>query len=73
MANTGVLADAIEQVSLIQTESDDWIDSILEERRPRKRVKPTAEQQRGKLEEEFLTPSHKFSTEWLNKLQQYVW
>lgn len=66
------LAENIRQVSLLETESDDWIDGILDQRRPRKRVKPTETEIRNKLEEQFLTPSHNFSTEWLNKLQQYV-
>jgi antiviral helicase SKI2 len=72
MAVPEVLVDTINQLSLLETESDNWIDGILEERRPRKRVKPTDDERRTQLEEEFLTPSHAFSTEWLNKLQQYV-
>lgn len=70
--SSSVLANAIAQVSLLETTSDDWIDSILDERRPRKRVKPSEAEQRTKLEQDFLTPSPTFSTEWLNKLQQLV-
>ena len=69
---TSELSAAIAQVSLLEPAADDWIDSILDERRPRKRVKPTETQQRTQLEHDFLTPSPTFSTEWLNKLQQCV-
>jgi len=72
MTNPEVLAEAIKQVSLLETGPDSWIDSVLEDRRPRKRVKPTDDDQRSQLEAEFLAPSHTFSTEWLNQLQQYV-
>jgi len=70
--NPEMVAEAIKQVSLLEVESDTWIDSILEDRRPRKRVKPTDDDQKAQLEAEFLAPSHTFSTEWLNKLQQWV-
>lgn len=49
---------------------DEWIDSILEEQRPRKRVKQSEEALKKELELKYLTPSSKFSPEWLNKLQQ---
>ena len=49
---------------------DDWIDHILDEPRPRKRVKPDPEDIKHELEKKYLTPSLSFSTEWLNKLQQ---
>ena len=71
MANSEALQRAIQQVSSLDIESDGWIDSILDERRPRKRVEPTDDELRAQLEEEFLAPSHTFSTEWLNKLQRY--
>lgn len=71
MASSEVLQHAIQQVSSLDIESDSWIDSILNERRPRKRVKPTDDERRAQLEEEFLAPSHTFSIEWLNKLQRY--
>jgi antiviral helicase SKI2 len=68
------LASALERVHLASSTSDgaedDWIDHILEERRPRKRVKQDQEQLRRHLEQEYLTPSTSFSTEWLNRLQQ---
>jgi antiviral helicase SKI2 len=55
----------------IDSKSDDWIDSVLEEQRPRKRIKQDKEALKLHLEQKYLTPSASFSTEWLNKLQQY--
>jgi hypothetical protein len=72
MPTSETIAEAMKQVSLLDLESDNWIDSVLDERRPRKRAKPTEDELRKQLEEDFLTPSHAFSTEWLNKLQQYI-
>jgi antiviral helicase SKI2 len=72
MTTADTLSKAIKQVSELELESDNWIDNILDERRPRKRVKPTDEEHCAQLEKEFLTPSTTFSTEWLNKLQQYA-
>jgi antiviral helicase SKI2 len=56
---------------LIDSKPDDWIDSVLEEQRPRKRIKQDREALKLYLEQKYLTPSASFSTEWLNKLQQY--
>lgn len=53
-----------------QSEQKDWIDSILDEQRPRKRAKATRHQLQQQIHDEFLTPSPSFSTEWLNRLQQ---
>jgi antiviral helicase SKI2 len=50
--------------------ADDWIDHVLEEQRPRKRVKQDEEQFKRHLEKNYLTPSSSFSPEWLNRLQQ---
>lgn len=56
--------------SSLDDKEDDWIDSILNEQRPRKRVKQDPAELRAHLEKKFLTPSASFSTAWLNKLQQ---
>ena len=41
--------------------------------RPRKRMRPmNPDEARNQVLDEFLTPDPAFSTEWLNKLQQYV-
>lgn len=39
---------------------------------PRKREVQSDEELKAELEKEFLNPSPRFSTPWLNKLQQYV-
>ncbi len=49
-----------------------FIDPILEERRPRKRARKSENDLKKELEQEFLTPSTVFGSDWLNKLQQYV-
>ncbi|EPE35389.1 P-loop containing nucleoside triphosphate hydrolase [Glarea lozoyensis ATCC 20868] len=68
------LVDSLERVHLDSNPgddtTDDWIDSILDSQRPRKRVKQDPEDLKRSLEEKYLTPSTSFSTEWLNKLQQ---
>jgi antiviral helicase SKI2 len=70
------LVESLERVHLDSNSgddtADDWIDSILDSQRPRKRVKQDPEELKRSLEEKYLTPSTSFSTEWLNKLQQYV-
>jgi hypothetical protein len=53
-----------------QPDSDDWIDSILDEQRPRKRMKQEPEDLKLELEQKYLAPSTTFSNAWLNKLQQ---
>ncbi|KAK0105261.1 hypothetical protein ONS95_004351 [Cadophora gregata] len=68
------LVSALEKVHLSNTvaddTADDWIDSILEEQRPRKRIKQSPDDLKRELEEKYLTPSTSFSAAWLNKLQQ---
>jgi antiviral helicase SKI2 len=67
------LLSALERVQLSSTDADvadDWIDSILDQQRPRKRIKPDWEALKLELEEKYLTPSASFSPEWLNRLQQ---
>ena len=50
---------------------DNWItEDAAEQRRPWKREQQSAEDLKRELEHEFLTPSAKFSPEWLNRLQQ---
>lgn len=71
---TDGLVNALERVHLSSTAADetadDWIDSILEEQRPRKRIKQSPEDLKRELEEKYLAPSTSFSADWLNKLQQ---
>jgi antiviral helicase SKI2 len=49
---------------------DDWIDNVLDEQRPQKRVKQNPVDLKHELERKYLTPATSFSTEWLNRLQQ---
>lgn len=71
MAPADSLISVIQNLSCADSRGDDgWIDSILDERQPRKRVKPDDGELRKQLENDFLAPSHVFSPEWLNKLQQ---
>lgn len=67
------LTSALESVHLVRQEhvngDKDFIDSILHEQRPRKRTKQSNDELKHDLEAKFLSPSTKFSTEWLNRLQ----
>ncbi|RYP77493.1 hypothetical protein DL771_001066 [Monosporascus sp. 5C6A] len=58
------------QLTNEQAGADFNIDDILFQQRPRKRVKQDPTELKAELERKFLTPSHKFSNEWLNRLQQ---
>lgn len=49
---------------------DAWIDTVLDEQRPPKRIKQDHEELERELEQKYLAPSTTFSTKWLNKLQQ---
>ena len=40
--------------------------------RPRPKVKKNLQNLKSELEEEFLTPSSRFSSDWLNRLQRSV-
>ncbi|KAI1359257.1 DSHCT domain-containing protein [Xylaria arbuscula] len=65
------LAGAMEQLRLIDASADNFnIDDILFQQRPRKRVKQDPAALKAHLEHKYLTPSNKFSAEWLNRLQQ---
>lgn len=48
----------------------EWIDSILDQQRPRKRARKSQDDIRENLEKDFLTPSTAFSAPWLDQLQQ---
>jgi hypothetical protein len=45
---------------------------MVEDVQPRKQAHQTSEELLAELENEFLTPSDKFNTKWLNSLQKYV-
>lgn len=44
----------------------------FENHRPRKRTRQNEDDLKAELETEFLTPSARFSPEWLNRLQKLV-
>lgn len=66
------LAEHLEELCLSagNTSSPDWIDSFANEQRPPKRQRKTKDDIKKELENEFLTPSRSFNTQWLNRLQQ---
>ncbi|KAL7621649.1 Antiviral helicase ski2 [Parahypoxylon ruwenzoriense] len=64
------LVEAIQKLHISNTRDDYAIDDILFQQGPRKRFKRDPTALKAELEQKFLTPSNKFSTEWLNRLQQ---
>ncbi|KAH0543677.1 hypothetical protein FGG08_001992 [Glutinoglossum americanum] len=65
------LSDALEGIQAVSEAYDGWIDAVLDSHTPRKRIDTSKDALRKRLEQEFLTPSTTFSSEWLNKLQQH--
>ncbi|KAK4998454.1 Antiviral helicase ski2 [Elasticomyces elasticus] len=53
-----------------ETRDAGWIDTLLDQERPRKRVRRSREEIRTSLERDFLLPSTSFDSYWLNQLQQ---
>ncbi|CZT16119.1 probable cytoplasmic exosomal RNA helicase SKI2, DEAD-box superfamily [Ramularia collo-cygni] len=64
------LPAALESLRLTSRSFDDDIDELLDQAKPRKRVRQTSEEVKTELEKRFLTPSTSFSPEWLDRLQQ---
>ncbi|CAJ2503668.1 Uu.00g110620.m01.CDS01 [Anthostomella pinea] len=64
------LVEAMRKLHLSSQQSDAIIDDILFQQGPRKRQKQDPADLKADLERKFLEPSNKFSTEWLNRLQQ---
>lgn len=60
-------ADAVDST----TDLDAWIGNEGMGK-PRRREMQSADDLKKDLENEFLTPSPRFSTQWLNRLQKYV-
>ena len=71
MANAD-LDSALQKLQLTNEQAgiDFNIDDVLFQEGPRKRAKQDPDQLKAELEQKFLTPSQRFSTEWLNRLQQ---
>ena len=64
------LSEAMQRLHLDEEENDGTIDDILFRQIPRKRRRQDPEELRADLEKQYLSPSTKFSAEWLNRLQQ---
>lgn len=65
------LRDSLQGVHLAaENLDDDWIDTVLDDYRPRKRPRRSREQLTQDIERDFLEPSTSFDTQWLDKLQQ---
>ena len=62
--------EAVRIAAQSREHADDWIDTVLDQRRPRKKPRKSKDQLKQDLEVEYLTPSPKFDTRWLNRLQQ---
>ncbi|KAF3768594.1 antiviral helicase [Cryphonectria parasitica EP155] len=68
---TDSIAEALERLQLVEESiPDDPIDDILSRTAPNQSQIRDPQKLKAHLEEKYLTPSPKFSTEWLNKLQQ---
>ena len=65
----GSLESAFDRLRL-SSDKIDTVDDILDQAKPRKRVKKSPEQVKAQLEKDFLTPSTTFSPAWLDRLQQ---
>ncbi|KAF2167657.1 hypothetical protein M409DRAFT_21813 [Zasmidium cellare ATCC 36951] len=64
------LSDAISGLSSACDGLDNDIDDLLDQAKPRKRIRKSPDEVKAKLESDFLTPSTSFSAEWLDRLQQ---
>jgi len=68
------LASTLESLRLhadhVAADDPEWIDSALHKERPRKPHQRSKDELRKEIEREFLTPSTRFDTHWLNRLQQ---
>ena len=64
------LPAAIQSLTLSADKFDDDIDAILDQAKPRKKVRRSPDEIKQKLQEDFLTPSTSFSPAWLDRLQQ---
>ena len=63
------LASALDNLT-ISSKNVDSIDDLLDQAKPRKRLRKTPDEIKSQLEQDFLTPSTTFSPAWLDRLQQ---
>lgn len=67
----GSLASALDELTLSSSKIESAaVDDILDQAKPRKRQRKSPDEVKTQLEQDFLTPSTKFSPAWLDKLQQ---
>ena len=64
------LSTQLEKLSVAAQNLQQNIDDILDQAKPRKRVRRSRGEVKAKLEQEFLKPSTTFSPTWLDRLQQ---
>ncbi|EUC37914.1 hypothetical protein COCCADRAFT_84482 [Bipolaris zeicola 26-R-13] len=67
------LSGQLEELRLNSSKLDEdegWIDSLAGKQQAPKRQRKTKEAIKKELEQEFLTPSRSFNTQWLNRFQQ---
>ena len=63
------LASALDSLTL-SSKHVDSIDDLLDQAKPRKRLRKSPDEIKSQLEQDFLTPSTTFSPAWLDRLQQ---
>ena len=63
------LSSSFEKLALASSNLENNVDDILDQAKPRKRLRASPDGVRAKLERDFLTPSTTFSPAWLDRLQ----
>lgn len=70
---TDSISEALERLQLHEESAkDDPIDDILSKTAVHRQRLRDPDELKAHLEDKYLSPSQTFSTEWLNRLQQYV-
>ncbi|EMF11403.1 uncharacterized protein SEPMUDRAFT_150343, partial [Sphaerulina musiva SO2202] len=64
------LTAALNGLALSSEGLSENIDDLLDQAKPRKRIRKSPQEVKADLESQFLTPSTSFSPEWLDRLQQ---
>lgn len=64
------LTAALDGLALSSEGLSENIDDLLDQAKPRKRIRKSPQEVKADLESQFLTPSTSFSPEWLDRLQQ---
>lgn len=66
----GDMSAALQDLSLASDKLQGNVDDLLDQTKPRKRLRTSTDEVKAKLEADFLTPSTSFSPAWLDRLQQ---